>query len=42
MAHVLLLDDESDIGDEISYFLTQEGHQVRVSGALAEFRLAYR
>ena len=42
MAHVLLLDDESDICDEISYFLTQEGRQVRVSGTLAEFRLAYR
>jgi DNA-binding response OmpR family regulator len=42
MAHVLLLDDETDICDEISYFLTQEGHQVRVSSTLADFRLAYR
>lgn len=41
MANVLLLDDESDICDEISYFLAQEGHQVRVAGTLAEFRLAY-
>ena len=42
MAHVLLLDDESDICEEISYFLTQEGHHVRTVGTLAEFRLAYR
>jgi DNA-binding response OmpR family regulator len=42
MAHILLLDDESDICEEISYFLTQEGHHVRTVGTLAEFRLAYR
>lgn len=42
MAHVLLLDDESEILEEIAYFLTQEGHQVRVAANLAEFRLHYR
>jgi len=41
MAHILLLDDELDICEEISFFLCKQGHDVRMAHNIAAFRLHY-
>lgn len=38
MAHLLLLDDEADLREEVADFLRTRGHFVSEAGSLAEFR----
>lgn len=42
MAHLLLLDDEADLREEVADFLRTQGHQVSEASSLAAFREQHR
>jgi two-component system, OmpR family, response regulator len=41
MAHILVLDDESEICEEVAYYLTQQGHQVEQAHSIFTFNTCY-
>lgn len=42
MSHLLLLDDEADLREEVADFLRTQGHSVTEAGSLAEFHAQYQ